>query len=409
MAHRMGDMDGGRRHYLGKDDRMGMERGGRANSKGQRSSREFDMRERSPIRRMDYDRRPWQESAGKGYPKSHTGFEETDELRKVIFHYYRKLLLRRVEGMAADCAVIISTRNIANYGETVAQMIQEQGLHVDLIFLSSEMGLEQTLNEATRSAIPYAVVITTSHQLHRSCTVNILHGLQEEHRNMPQDEAMLMLSRDFAKHFGEDREQRRIDVSRDAAELTTRALNMDFSRRGQGNPPHLQPLIDLLCDGKSLTIPELDSIADYIQKRRQIVLGKPISTSALVGSIMGDPEVRFPDVGGPASTLQNRPTGIPVSASQQGVGTSLYNPHANAYGNMMGRLPDNTNVGDGLMGPAPAPVPPPPATVSSRHPSATSINLSNPAVRKALDSLLDSSSQYAGAGDPSKSKSLFRY
>uniref|UniRef100_UPI00358E6B9A nuclear receptor coactivator 5-like isoform X1 n=2 Tax=Myxine glutinosa TaxID=7769 RepID=UPI00358E6B9A len=402
MARRMGDMDGARLHYLGKgrDDRMGMERGTRSRSKGQqRSSREFDVRERSPIRRMDQDRRPWQESAG---------LEDIDKLRKMIFHYYRKLLLRRVEGMAADCAVIVTARNIVNYGETIAQMIQEQGLHVDFMFLSSEMGLEQTLNEATRSGIPYAVVITTTHQMHRSCTVNILHGLQEEHRNMPQEEAMLMLSRDFAKHFGEDREQRRIDLSRDAAELTTRALNMDFSRRGQGNPPHLQPLIDLLCNGKSLTIPELDSVADYIQKRREMVIGKPVPTSTLVGSLMGDPEDRFP---GAASSLQNRPSGIPVSTSQQGVVTSLFNPNANMYGNMMGRLPDNTNMGDGLMGPvpAPAPVPPPPATVSSRHPSATSINLSNPAVRKALDSLLDSSSQYAGASDPGKSKSLFRY
>lgn len=47
---------------------------------------------------------------------------------------------------------------------------------VDLIFLNTEVSLSQALEDVSRGGSPFAIVITQQHQIHRSCTVNIMFG-----------------------------------------------------------------------------------------------------------------------------------------------------------------------------------------------------------------------------------------
>lgn len=47
---------------------------------------------------------------------------------------------------------------------------------VDLIFLNTEVSLTQALEDVGRARTPFAIIITQQHQVHRSCTVNILFG-----------------------------------------------------------------------------------------------------------------------------------------------------------------------------------------------------------------------------------------
>jgi hypothetical protein len=53
---------------------------------------------------------------------------------------------------------------------------------VDLIFLNTEVSLTQALEDVGRARTPFAIIITQQHQVHRSCTVNILFGTPQGQR-----------------------------------------------------------------------------------------------------------------------------------------------------------------------------------------------------------------------------------
>lgn len=62
------------------------------------------------------------------------------------------------------------------YAETVGRKVRDLGMVVDLIFLNTEVSLTQALEDVGRARTPFAIIITQQHQVHRSCTVNILFG-----------------------------------------------------------------------------------------------------------------------------------------------------------------------------------------------------------------------------------------
>lgn len=63
-----------------------------------------------------------------------------------------------------------------DYAESVGRKVRDLGMMVDLIFLNSEMSLQQALDDVSRGGSPFAIVITQQHQVHHSCTVNIMFG-----------------------------------------------------------------------------------------------------------------------------------------------------------------------------------------------------------------------------------------
>lgn len=66
--------------------------------------------------------------------------------------------------------------NSREYAETVGRKVRDLGMVVDLIFLNTEVSLTQALEDVGRARTPFAIIITQQHQVHRSCTVNILFG-----------------------------------------------------------------------------------------------------------------------------------------------------------------------------------------------------------------------------------------
>lgn len=58
----------------------------------------------------------------------------------------------------------------------VGRKVRDLGMVVDLIFLNTEVSLTQALEDVSRARTPFAIIITQQHEVHRSCTVNILFG-----------------------------------------------------------------------------------------------------------------------------------------------------------------------------------------------------------------------------------------
>lgn len=74
------------------------------------------------------------------------------------------------------CLYLCLKNNCREYAETVGRKVRDLGMVVDLIFLNTEVSLTQALEDVGRARTPFAIIITQQHQVHRSCTVNILFG-----------------------------------------------------------------------------------------------------------------------------------------------------------------------------------------------------------------------------------------
>lgn len=85
------------------------------------------------------------------------------------FHFILLLCLR-------VCVYFCLKNNCREYAETVGRKVRDLGMVVDLIFLNTEVSLTQALEDVGRARTPFAIIITQQHQVHRSCTVNILFG-----------------------------------------------------------------------------------------------------------------------------------------------------------------------------------------------------------------------------------------
>ena len=81
------------------------------------------------------------------------------------------------------CASFCLQPNCREYAETVGRKVRDLGMVVDLIFLNTEVSLTQALEDVGRARTPFAIIITQQHQVHRSCTVNILFGTPQGQRH----------------------------------------------------------------------------------------------------------------------------------------------------------------------------------------------------------------------------------
>ena len=70
-----------------------------------------------------------------------------------------------------------------DYAELVQSRIKRLQVTVGIIYLNTEMNLSTALDDVSRRGVLYAIVLTAQHEVHRSVTVNILHGTpQGEYR-----------------------------------------------------------------------------------------------------------------------------------------------------------------------------------------------------------------------------------
>ncbi|NWH67506.1 NCOA5 protein, partial [Geococcyx californianus] len=200
--------------------------------------------------------------------------------REELYRQYYEEIKRRFDTeRPVDCSVIVVNKQTKEYAESVGRKVRDLGMVVDLIFLNTEMSLTQALDDVSRGGSPFAIVITQQHQVHRSCTVNIMFGTPQEHRNMPQADAMVLVARNYERYKTESREKEREEIARQAAKMADEAVlqererpaPMDEGVRG-GHPPGIQTLLNLLADNRYLTAEETDKVINYLRDRKERLL-----------------------------------------------------------------------------------------------------------------------------------------
>uniref|UniRef100_A0A8C2J5H1 Nuclear receptor coactivator 5 n=1 Tax=Cyprinus carpio TaxID=7962 RepID=A0A8C2J5H1_CYPCA len=193
--------------------------------------------------------------------------------RNELYRQYYEELQRRYDAeRPVDCSVIVVNKLQKEYAETVGRKVRDLGMVVDLIFLNTEVSLTQALEDVSRARTPFAIIITQQHQVHRSCTVNILFGTPQEHRNMPMQDAMVLVAHNFDSFKVEHRAKERDELARKAAKMADEVLMREPDR--EGHPASVLTHITLLSEGRFMTPEELARLIDYLRdKRDRLVRG----------------------------------------------------------------------------------------------------------------------------------------
>ena len=92
-------------------------------------------------------------------------------------------------------------KSIRMYGENIESRLKNMGLSVDILFPNPEISLGSVIGNIASRGVMYAICLQMDNKDLGSLTLNVLQGEQQEHRNMPVDDAMTFISKNFSNHF----------------------------------------------------------------------------------------------------------------------------------------------------------------------------------------------------------------
>ncbi|KAK9299341.1 hypothetical protein QLX08_007595 [Tetragonisca angustula] len=258
-----------------------------------------------------------------------------------------------------DCEIIVVNKALTEYAESIEMRLKKIGLTVDLLFPNEDVLLSRVLGNIASRGCLYAVVVTPINQEHHSLTLNILHGLPQEHRNMLVEDAINLISRDFANYKAGGRSV---------------PLNTPFAN--ERHPDAIQVLLNMLADNHQLTVLQYDRVIKYLEIKREEQV-----------------QVELGDVKDLPSTTTTITVNDPKQAELQSRILNILNSN---------KTTSSAPAPSPVPAPTSTPAPVPPATWGTAASTATTVStttttttgvspsplLNDPTVQKALDSLL---------------------
>lgn len=154
-----------------------------------------------------------------------------------------------------DCEIIVVSRTLTEYAEFIESRLKQLGLVVDLLFPNEDVPIGRVLANISSRGCLYAILVMPQNEEHRSLTLNILHTIPQEHRNMPLDDALILISRNFEAYMRGE-ELKPVDPNKP-----------DLADR---HPQPIQMLINLLAENRMLTSSQYDRILKYLQERKDL-------------------------------------------------------------------------------------------------------------------------------------------
>ncbi|TKS70707.1 Nuclear receptor coactivator 5 [Collichthys lucidus] len=337
---------------------------------------------------------------------------EERQRNELYRQYYEELQRRSDTDRPVDCSVIVVNKSQKEYAETVGRKVRDLGMVVDLIFLNTEVSLTQALEDVGRARTPFAIIITQQHQVHRSCTVNILFGTPQEHRNMPMQDAMMLVGHNYESYKVENREKEREEIARKAAKMADDVLLREADR--ESHPVSVLTTITLLSENRFVTPDELDSLIAYLSDKRARLLR---STEDPLAGHVSAPAAAHSNIPASAAGLPppSHSTHAPPQSSHLGLSAaSSASANSSHQQELQAKILSLFNSGSGASASVGMPATSQPQAYSSLGPSLSQnpshqippsstagINFDYPSVQKALDTIIQSGpslSHLVGAG-----------
>merc|ERR1712224_1048038 len=98
---------------------------------------------------------------------------------------------------AIDCEVVGLSKEESRYAEEVESRLRAIGLTCNIGYPAPQVPVNQIIDRIIQSGTLYAVILQVSNAKHRSLTLQVLHGVRQEHRNMPIEDAIAFVARNF--------------------------------------------------------------------------------------------------------------------------------------------------------------------------------------------------------------------
>lgn len=115
-------------------------------------------------------------------------------------------------------------------------------------------------NIASRGCL-YAIVIAPDNLEMGSVTLNILYGQPAEHRNMPLDDAIEFIFKNFQQLMRGEK----VPGDLDDQQLQLASIPLSSTR----HPESIQHLINILAENRTLTVLQYDALSKYLLERRE--------------------------------------------------------------------------------------------------------------------------------------------
>ena len=164
-----------------------------------------------------------------------------------------------------DVEIICMDKVLRLYGENLEGRLKNMGLSVDILFPNPEIPLSKVLGNIASRGVMYAICLSPENRDHGSVTLNVLQGQQQEHRNMPVDDAMSFISKNFPNLVGGQNTMTNSGNSANNSVISSKA----FSGPGlSGHPKDIQKIINFLSDDRPLSIMEYDKMIKYLVTKR---------------------------------------------------------------------------------------------------------------------------------------------
>ncbi|CAH2039482.1 unnamed protein product, partial [Iphiclides podalirius] len=202
-----------------------------------------------------------------------------------------------------DCEIIVVSKALTEYAEYIEGRLKRLGIVVDLLFPMEDVPIGKVLGNIASRGCLYAILVMPQNEEHRSLTLTILHGLPQEHRNMPIDDALQLLSRNF----------------------------QEVQHGGSSGREAVYALLGQLADGRSLTVLQYDKVIEYLQDRKEhqikIELGEPLVTTTTNSKAQVDLQQRIMSILNEKKVVlsQKEPSPTPPPTVAQGAQHKLLN------------------------------------------------------------------------------------
>ncbi|XP_026531675.1 nuclear receptor coactivator 5-like isoform X2 [Notechis scutatus] len=201
------------------------------------------------------------------YPQKDDSHTKDAHRDKLYMQFYQQIEKEYNRERPSDCVIVSISKDQAEYSTVIGHRLQDHGLVVEMIYLTSESGLTRALQEVKNDGSPFCVLVEPSNVTLSSCTVIMLHQTIKIHRNMPMEDALALIAKEFEEIFAEHEQQQRTEISHKAADLADGFLERELYE-SYHVPLGIRHLLFLLSEGKHLYVEELNSISDYLKTRR---------------------------------------------------------------------------------------------------------------------------------------------
>ncbi|XP_007474900.1 nuclear receptor coactivator 5-like isoform X1 [Monodelphis domestica] len=273
----------------------------------------------------EYDYSKGSEDNYERYQYSHKDDDHSkDHLKEKLYQqFYQQIQSEYDKERPSDCTIVSINKDQRDYAVSIGHRLQDHGLVVEMIYLTSEASLTCALQEVKNDGSPFCILVEQSNVALSSCTVISLHKSITIHRHMPLEDALALVAKEFGTILAEREQQEGAGISQKAADLVDDYLERDLCE-SYSVPLGIKHLLFLLSEGKHLYQEELNTICDYLKTRKEELEGfveTPDTSTAVVNALieanlmprshtMGKPPPLLPTPG--RNSFQGQPLLPPV-------------------------------------------------------------------------------------------------